>query len=368
MAPTSYIVVARTVEVIPLQPVAPYARDDLTVNLVFRVTLSFFANLVCVVPLKYLAHHGEFAAAVFVCTVIVLNALTIVNSLIWRDNNVENWWKGHVWCDVHPYIYQTASTIFLTSAIAIMQNLAQQVKLLRVGPVSITEKHRKMWLQFSIIFPLPIIQMGWLYPLSTQRYIIGPLKGCLWSATPSWPFTVFFLLPSPPLALLAASYSILAWKNYLEIEPITRSAIASDTSAAGRLNRTRCRLLFMITYVILPALVPICVYNVHEIISYYSWQQFNFRKVHYENNPWPWDSVILYTSDQMPFVELNFDYLYSATGVMVFVFFGFTSDTKDYYRRCKRAMRLDGLFNSLRDNSSPNERPDHLGPLRPRLS
>lgn len=207
MAPISESLMARSLEVIPLLPTAPYTTPSMKANLVCRVVSACLANLVCLIPLRNLYRNGEFAAVVLVSTVILLNLLTVVNSLIWRDDNIKEWWRGWIWCDIHPYLYQPALTIYATSIAAIMRNLAEQVNLDRAGPLTTIEKRKRMWFQALIIFPLPVIQVGWLYPLAGQRYIIGTLKGCLWSATPNWPCIVFFLLPIPVVTLMAGFYS-----------------------------------------------------------------------------------------------------------------------------------------------------------------
>ncbi|KAF9871634.1 pheromone receptor 1 [Colletotrichum karsti] len=229
MSPISHTLVARTIEIIPRPATTPFTTPLLTTNLVCRVVLAFLANVVCLVPLKNLCRNGEFAAVVFITTVIFLNTDTIINSLIWRDDDIEKWWRGWVWCDVHPYIYQPALTIYATSVVAIMRNLSEQVNLLRVGPLTVIEKRKRTWLQALIIFPLPIIQLGWVYPLSGQRYTVGTLKGCLWSTTPNWVCIVFFLLPIPIVALVGGFYSSLTWRRYSQIKQI-----GSDTGETGR--------------------------------------------------------------------------------------------------------------------------------------
>lgn len=198
MASISTTLVSRSLEV---------TTPSLTANLVFRVFLAVLVNLGCWVPLKHLHRHGEFAASVLVYSVVISNTLTLVNSLIWSNNDTREWWRGNVWCDIHPYIYQPALSVYTTSIVAIMHNLAQQVGLLRASPLTVLEKRRRTWIQALIIFPLPVIQMAWIYPLARQRYVIGTLKGCMWTSHLNWPFLIFFLLPTPILALVSGFYS-----------------------------------------------------------------------------------------------------------------------------------------------------------------
>ncbi|KAI1021248.1 hypothetical protein LB505_000089 [Fusarium chuoi] len=57
------------------------------------------------------------------------------------------------------------------------------------------------------MFPLPIIQVAWVWPLTTQRYAIATLAGCSWIAWPSWPYMVFFVLAPVTVALITSGYA-----------------------------------------------------------------------------------------------------------------------------------------------------------------
>ncbi|KAF4816899.1 Pheromone a factor receptor [Colletotrichum tropicale] len=352
MAPISESLMARSLEVIPLLPTAPYTTPSMKANLICRVVSACLANLVCLIPLRNLYRNGEFAAAVFVSTVILLNLLTVVNSLIWRDDNIKEWWRGWIWCDIHPYLYQPALTIYATSIAAIMRNLAEQVNLDRAGPLTTIEKRKRMWFQALIIFPLPVIQVGWLYPLAGQRYVIGTLKGCLWSTTPNWPCIVFFLLPIPVVTLMTGFYSVLTWRRFKQIEGTTRSALVSNSSTAARSNRTRRRLFLMTTCILVPYVPISCAYAVYQIKIYLPLQAFDFKEIHYGDGAWPWDSVILYPYDQLTFFELNSNYLPIITTAAIFVFFGMSKDSMDTYRHCLLTMRLDKVFPRLSDDAT----------------
>ncbi|KZL79708.1 pheromone receptor [Colletotrichum incanum] len=355
MAPVPGMIMARTSLLVPKPPSAPYTNPYLQANLVCRVILALLANAGCWVPLRNLYRQGELAPAVFVGTVIVANCLTIANALTWRNNNVHEWWDGQVWCDLHAYIYQPLMPLYWLSIVAIMRNLAQQMGLSRASPLSSREKRRKRLVQASIVFPIPIVQMGLLYPISSQRYRIAALTGCMWSSHPSWPFFVFFLIPRLVAVLLSVYYAVLTWRRYSLIAQVTRSALMSNSSAVSRASRTRRRLFFVMFCVLVPYSPVDCYVTVVQLRTYFLSSGFDFHKIRQQADPFPWDTVLLLPSSSLGFFELNHQYLAIATALPIGYFFGMTEDTMRTYCRGMQALGLGRVFPWLREVSASGQ-------------
>jgi pheromone a factor receptor len=185
----------------------PYTTPSLTANLFCRVFLAIIANLVCLVPMRLLHRNSEFAAVVFILSVEFKNITTIVNSLIWRDDNVEEWYQGYGLCDMGSYFDNFANGVYTCCLLAIMRNLAQQVGLMRANPLSRTEKRRRNLVQALIIFPIPLVQVAMTWPLTAQRYGIGTLVGCVWVAHPSWPQLLVNVIPHFLIPLATSGYA-----------------------------------------------------------------------------------------------------------------------------------------------------------------
>lgn len=190
----------------PLPP--PYMTLSLTANLVLRVSLSLLANAVCLAPLRVLYRHGEFAAAVFIANVELLNLKAVVNSLLWRNDHVAAWWAGWGFCDVVVHLHNACGALFITCLLAIMRNLAQQVGMMRANPLTVNERRRRNLVQALIMFPLPVVQLAWTMPASRRRYEVGTLIGCSWDSHPSWPNLAFFVLPPIAIAFVTAGYAV----------------------------------------------------------------------------------------------------------------------------------------------------------------
>lgn len=185
----------------------PTPPSQVTANLAARVVLGLAANAAMAVPLRILYRHGEFAAAVFITTTMILNGFTIVHALVWRDDDTSAWWLGEGYCDAFPYVYFPLMMVYDTSIFAIMRHLAQQISLVRADAPTPRELRRRSIVQALVIFPLPLVQLAWMYPLTEHRYGLMTLSGCRWLPVDAWPLTVFFILMYPLYALGALYYA-----------------------------------------------------------------------------------------------------------------------------------------------------------------
>jgi pheromone a factor receptor len=185
----------------------PITYPTLIFNLVLRTTMGFLAIFACLVPLRLLYRNKEFAAIVFVVNDLGLCLINTINALIWHDDNMDDWYTGFGWCDLHPYLYVPMMTLFTTSVLAHSRGMAEKVSLVRASPMTKRERRRNYLMQSLIMFPLPIVQLAWMYPLTAQRFVLTTLVGCDWRVDGSWPWLTFFILPIPILSIIAGIYA-----------------------------------------------------------------------------------------------------------------------------------------------------------------
>jgi pheromone a factor receptor len=337
-------------------PADPHAPTTLTVNLGFRVSLAILSSLACVVPLRLLYKNGEFPAVVLILTVIILNCLTVVDSLIWRDDDVASWWSGDVWCDIHNYVYSPLLLVYAGCVLAIMRNLARQLGgSMRATPLNPRERARRALRQALVIFPLPVLQLAWIYPLAVQRYGISPLVGCVWLSDTSWPYVVFFVIPPPLLATLTAYYAVVTYLRFRRVQKQTRTAFGSSTSAnrlaVARAGRAERRLFYMALSILIPYL-PLTVYfSVDNLLSALPLGAFDFAALH---DPETWWIVPPFPTDTVGFAFQNVVYVPILTALPIFWFFGMTKDAVNTYRRAAVAVGLARLFPRLREEYDPD--------------
>lgn len=188
-------------------PPPPYTTPSLEANLICRIILGILAILVSIVPMRILQRNGEFAATTLYVVVTILNVFYVVNAILWPDNNVKNWFAGYGWCDLQVYTIFPLTTVYSACVLAMMRNLANRVGLMRATSLSASEKKRRNIIECLILFPVAFVQLILTYFVLAQRYNVSTLIGCMSAYDPSWPFFVFFDLPSPIYTVGAAIYA-----------------------------------------------------------------------------------------------------------------------------------------------------------------
>jgi pheromone a factor receptor len=188
-------------------PGPPYTYPALQVNLFFRVFLGFVSLFVTWVPARLLWRNGEFAGTVLCVSLMIINFFTLVNALIWRDDNVAEWYAGYGWCDLQTYIQFAIHTAFNVSLFEIMRGLTAKVSINRVSSPTAKERRRERIISALVIFTVPVIQVALIYVVIGNRYDISTLVGCNPVYIPDWIFFVFYILPTPIYAIAAAIMS-----------------------------------------------------------------------------------------------------------------------------------------------------------------
>ncbi|PHH66117.1 hypothetical protein CDD81_180 [Ophiocordyceps australis] len=335
-------------------PSPSYTPRGVTANLVARVSLSLVANVICLVPLRLLHRNGEFAAAVFVATVELLNLETIVLSLTWRNDDVDSFWPGYGLCDVDGFFHNAATSLYATCLLAIVRNLAQQVGMMRASPLSCREKKWRNIKQALVMFPLPIVQLAMTWPVTSQRFQVGTLVGCSWIPHPSWPNLVFFVLPLVVVGVVTAGYAVLTYYRYRQISKSTQPAISSDRSALRRSQRTKRRLYLMVISILVPYLPVVIAFGVINILNKHGLLPYDYYQMHRRILPTPWNTIALYPSSDVPWLDTNVCYINILSSVSIFLFFGTTKDAMNQYRCVFLALGLARLFPRLNEVYDPD--------------
>ncbi|PON27250.1 pheromone a factor receptor [Trichoderma gamsii] len=320
----------------------------LTANLICRVLFALIGNLICIVPLRLLYRNGELAAALFILVVQLQNFESAVNALIWHNDDVDSWWPGYGFCDVDSHVRNFTIGLFNSCLLAIMRNLALQIGNMRASPLTKKEKTRRNIVQALIIFPLPLLQAVWTYPLAQQRYYIGTLTGCSWANSRSWPYAVFDIFLPTMMPFLTAGYAI---------SKATASALSNNPLAHARSQRARRRLYLMVVAILVPY-VPIAV--AIAIVNFRvagALKPFNFDAIHnHAPGEIPWNAIVYITSNEIHWSYMNMCYLSIATTIPIFVFFGMTKDAMNSYRVVLLFFGLGKVFPQLHEEYDPDAR------------
>nr|CCI69948.1 pheromone receptor 1 [Neurospora novoguineensis] len=312
-----------------LGPPAPYTDIGLQVNLFFRVFLGILGILIPLVPAKLLWINGEFGATVHCMSTVTLNFLYVVNSLIWRDNNVKKWYAGYGWCDFHTFVFFAVETIFHTTLFDIMLGLANKIGNPRVTSLSPKEKKRKDQISALIIFGNPVLQVLLTYFVITQRYNVSTLAGCNAVFDPNGLFFVFFILPSPVFTVGAAGLAAVCFYKYRQLEKLTREVIPSDDSIRTARQKRLRRKLYFLTLSILVLVVPIvCVFFVFNLIEGWPWSlPFDLHRIHANIN-----FVSFTTTERMQVATVLTNYVPVVSSAAICITFGTTVEAYNQYR------------------------------------
>ncbi|SPN98367.1 uncharacterized protein DNG_01412 [Cephalotrichum gorgonifer] len=339
------------------------SQSSLTANMICRVVFGSLSNLFMWVPLSLLYRNGELAAVVLIAATMVYNAGTVVNAIVWQTDNVSSWWMGFGYCDVFVYLNYPILTIYTSSVLAIMRNLAAQISLMRADSLNLHEKRRRNLVQALIIFPVPILQVAWIYPLSVHRYYVLTLVGCTWWPSRTWPSVVFFCLPQPAFALAAAWYAGVTFWRFRQLSRSTLSALStSNGRATSRARRAKRRLYFMTLAILVPYLPITLMYFINNIRYIVPLDPYDFGAVRRgEVDGLPWDSVILLPSRALDFATQNDRFTAILTVIPVFGFFGMSKDAINIYRRYLVALGLARIWPSLEGEYDPDRTGSRFG-------
>ncbi|RWA07847.1 hypothetical protein EKO27_g7259 [Xylaria grammica] len=332
------------------------ADPGLLANLVARVILASAGILLCWVPVRLLVRNGEFAAVVLIVDVVIMNLFTILNSIIWHDDNWSTWWDGTGLCDIEVYLSGPLQTIYAASIFTVMYHLSQQVKVTGAGHDRI-QMTRRNFIQAAIIFPVPLVQLLFTYFDLAQRYIIGTLIGCSAVYDTSWPKALVYDAPPAIFAVLSVPYAVLLWRRYHIITKQARGIFKSNSQASIRASRTRIRLYNMslsILVVYLPVMVYYLVCNIQDTLS--SYKRYDFNRMRWSATPYPWDTILFVPSWIVPSSIMNQPWIPIATTAAIVAFFGMTTEAQRVYRQYADYVGLDTCFRKLkrRKDESPS--------------
>jgi pheromone a factor receptor len=108
--------------------------------------------------------------------------------------------------------------------------------------------------------------------------------------------------------------------------------------------------------ILIPYLPIIMAFLALELIDVFPLQSFNFDRIHYSNNPYPWDAILFVPSSEINFTYMNSVYVPIITVIPIFWFFGKTKEALNMYRRCLVTVGLGRFFPNLNEEYDPDRR------------
>lgn len=182
------------------------------------ILLPVFAALsiaIVYVPFVLLLRVKKVAACTMVIVVAVVNFLTFINAILWPNDNIAAWFTGVGVCDIEVQIRTPMSTLLATSMAYLTKDLAMAMDTDNPRLVeSRAQRRRRLWVELTFCFAIPILQMALYYIVQANRFAIVTVYGCVDSVDSSWPTVVIRAIWPPLFALLNCYYASKSTEAY----------------------------------------------------------------------------------------------------------------------------------------------------------
>ena len=177
-----------------------------SINAVLLIVFSAIVIVMNYVPLVALFRAKNIGACTMVAVLITVNFFTMVNAIIWSNNDTQSWWNGAGLCDIEVLIRSTCNTLIGSSTCAMTRNLAQAMDLDNPRLFETRAmRRRRVFVDLAICFTIPFIQMAFHYCIQESRYYIITIYGCADDTVESWQ-TILLDLIWPPIFAIAMGW------------------------------------------------------------------------------------------------------------------------------------------------------------------
>ena len=170
--------------------------------------LAFITMVINIAPFIWHVKNRNLSAASLVFWIVLTLFFDFINALIWPKDDIANWFKGFILCDMEVKLMLGATVGLPGSLAAIMRNLA--IVLDTDKPVvlrSTAQSRRKLIIECFLSFGFPAYMMAIHYVVQPSRYYIYAIAGCVVSFDDSWPTVVLVWIWPTVLTLVGVYYS-----------------------------------------------------------------------------------------------------------------------------------------------------------------
>jgi pheromone a factor receptor len=148
---------------------------------------------------------------------------------------------------------------------------------------------------------------------------------------------------------------VLTWKRFRDVSKTTKAALAANTEASSRAQRTRRRLYQMALSIIVPYVPLQMVFFVLNMkVTFLTLHPYDYYIIHFVPNPYPWSSIIMMPSYMLDFASMNQPWVPILTIIPIVLFFGMTKEAIDVYRKFLVRLGLAKCFPSLKEPYDPD--------------
>ena len=180
----------------------------ITPNAVALPILAMITLIIDTPPLIWHIRNRNLAASALVSWVIIDNFMNFINPLIWPRDNLQQWWHGHILCDIEIKLQMAVNFGVVGSMVCIMRNLAKALDPEQAVLSRGNAQHRRQTIIDCLLcFGGAIYVMLIHYIVQPNRYYIYAISGCTSSFDNSWPKLVLVFIWPPIICLVDGYYS-----------------------------------------------------------------------------------------------------------------------------------------------------------------
>lgn len=173
----------------------------------FFLVMCGSSTILLFVPLAWHIKNKNLSAICLIAWIILFNAMSFVNALIWGGDSFASSWSGIGFCDVEIKLIIASASGTMAAAAAISRNLAR-IMSDNVSVIKTKSVRRREFIQDLLIcFTVPAWMVTAHYIVQPNRYYIVGVIGCQPSVDNSWPTVVLLYIWPPIIALVAAYYA-----------------------------------------------------------------------------------------------------------------------------------------------------------------
>ncbi|KAF4636654.1 hypothetical protein G7Y89_g1433 [Cudoniella acicularis] len=344
---------------VPNPPDFPYRQAD-PINAIALPTMAALAIAGTYLPWRDFWRKRNLAACSMIASNTIVLLYTTINAIIWPNDDWSTWWEGVGLCDLEVTTKWPLTVVTNLALVCFVKNLASVFNTRKNSFVKTSAMRRRQYIvDFLIIFTLPIIQVAVWPVLSTGRFSIFAVTGCVGTADPAWPTILIIIATYPIYDCLGAYFA----KVKLGIGLFKyRKAIGDTLSSSGTGMNTKYFVkLSIISLTVVTVWFPLNIYYMYlnrpDPVHGWSYKA--------DHNPLVWNPILFYNTGLVPHIQ------YLAWGpvafsLFIFFFFGFNHEAIDTYRSCLVLLGFGFCFPSLkaaRDPTAPRRYSDTLDKL-----
>lgn len=286
------------------------------------IVLSIVVAVLNIAPLSWQVEHANSGPVCLGFWVILLNLNNFVNAVVWRSDAIN---RAPVWCDVSSKLKLGGPLGLLAANVCVTRFLARVVN---PNGKMITARDRRNRAIFDYGFSLgvPLAVMATHIVYQPLRFGIVRTLGCAFAFVLSWPALVLWMIWSPILAAIAASYAVYVVYQLLRHRRNFNKLLRKTDSA---LTTSRFLRLALLSAAYSFFTLPLSIY---QFVSVYKNSDGGLQRYSWETVHWGYYHGTIFYAPLTK--KAGFDeYIAIISGILVVIFFGFSSESLSFYAR-----------------------------------